>query len=313
MESLYKTAGISRQAHYKKKVLEEHRLKQEQALISQVRQARLSHPRMGSRPLYHLLEVKTMGINRFEGLIKKEGLGIKRKKNYHKTTDGYKFKGKSINLLNNKTLYGINQAWVTDITYFIVGTKVFYIIIIMDVYSRKILGCEVFTNMFAENNLLVLKKALKHRNIKHYRGELIHHSDKGSQYMSNEYKLMLEKYGIQLSVAENSLQNAYAERINGTIKHDYLDYHATENLPILRKYLRYCVDLYNNERPHSSLKYLTPEAFEESLENGCGRPIQLYDFSQKVVYAFFEAFDKQNDVNKETGFLKTVISNKPIP
>lgn len=109
MESLYKAAGISRQAHYKKKVLEEHRLRQEQALISQVRQARLSHPRMGSRPLYHLLAVKTMGINRFEGLIKQEGLGIKRKKNYHKTTDGHKFKGKSINLLNNKTLYGINR------------------------------------------------------------------------------------------------------------------------------------------------------------------------------------------------------------
>ena len=237
MESLYKEVGISRQAQYKNKIMREKQMTYKEGLVLQVKQARVEHPRMGSRPLYHLLNVKEMGINRFEQLIQTECLGIKRKGNYRKTTGGYKFKGRSINLLNDKKVDGINQVWVTDITYFIVNSKYFYIITIMDVYSRKIISCQVFENMFAENNISVLKIALKSRGIKDYKGELIHHSDKGSQYLSNKYRELLSRYKIRLSIAENSIQNGYAERINGTIKNDYLEFHATENLTMLRKKL----------------------------------------------------------------------------
>jgi hypothetical protein len=181
----------------------------------------------------------------------------------------------------------------------------------MNIYSRKIIGCQVFENMFAENNISVLKMALRNRGIKDYRGELIHHSDRGSQYMSTGYMKLLSRYGIQFSIAENSLQNGYAERINGIIKNDYPAFHATENLTALRRYLRYCVDLYNRERRHSSLEYLTPAEFERNLNNGKGKPVKLYDFNQKISYEFFEASGSQNGI-KETGSEKPVIPTGQI-
>jgi transposase InsO family protein len=128
MESLYREVGISRQAHHKNKVMTEKRLSYSKELVLQVKQARTARPRMGSRLLHRLLGVKGTGINRFEQPVRREGLGIKRKRNYRKTADGYKFQGRSVNLLNNKEVNGVNQVWVTDITYFTVSSKPFYII-----------------------------------------------------------------------------------------------------------------------------------------------------------------------------------------
>ena len=224
-------------------------------VLGLVRQARLSHPRMGSRPLYKMLNISGMGINQFERLLSEEGLCIKRKRNRSKTTDGHLFKGKIMNLTNGKVLDGINQLWVSDITYFQRGNKNFYIILMMDVYSRVIIGAGIYTDMFSDNNILVLKASLRERGIKNYDGSLIHHSDKGSQFMSKAYRELLKKYGIELSVAENSLQNAYAERLNGIIKNDYLEFFHTEDLSQLRRHLNRSVWLYNNQRPHSALKY----------------------------------------------------------
>jgi hypothetical protein len=165
----------------------------------------------------------------------------------------------------------------------------------MDVYSRVILGSGIYTDMFSDNNLSILRLSLHQRGIKYYRGSLIHHSDKGSQYMSKAYKEILKKYGIELSIAENSLQNAYAERINGIIKNDYLQFFHTNDLTQLRKHLKRSVWLYNNQRPHSALKYMTPVGYEEYLKNSKGKIMTLYDFSTKVVDEFFSGIYNQND------------------
>ena len=269
VQAKYKYCGISRQCHHTCTVYEVRGKAKKLAcgkdlvrveVLGLVRQARLSHPRMGSRPLYKMLNVSGMGINKFERLLSEEGLGIKRKRNRSKTTDGHLFKGKIKNLINGKVLDDINQLWVSDITYFQRGDKNFYIILIMDVYSRVIIGYGIYTDMFSDNNtctvyevrgILVLKASLRKRGIKNYGGALIHHSDKGSQFMSKAYRELLGKYGIVLSVAENSLQNAYAERLNGT----RLEFFHTEDLSQLRRHLNRSVWLYNNQRPHSALKY----------------------------------------------------------
>lgn len=237
MDIVYHISGISRQGHHKSKIQAEKKLVLRDEILHQVRQARLLHPRMGSRPLYKMLHIEGMGINQFERLLSEEGLGIQRKRNKHKTTDGHLFKGRAVNKVNGKTLDDINQLWVGDITYFQRDDKVFYIVMLMDVYSRRIVGWGIFTDMFSDNNVSVLKQGLKLRGISDYQGKLVHHSDKGSQYMSHVYKQQLQQYGIELSVAENSLQNAYAERINGTIKNDYLQFFHTQDLSQLRKHL----------------------------------------------------------------------------
>lgn len=290
MESVYEIAGISRQGHY----LSQQRLNIKSALreaiLHKVRQARISHPRMGSRPLYKMLDVKGIGINQFENLLSDEGLGIKIKRNKQKTTDGSKYKGWQKNLLNGKRVSSINQVWVSDITYFQVKEKDFYIIIIMDVYSRRIIGCEIYENMHRKNNVEVLKQALKERKQDKYGNKLIHHSDRGSQYMSLDYKALLREREIVLSVAFTSLENGYAERINSTIKNDYLIFHSTNDLKKLRKSLKYCVYLYNHERPHSSLDYLTPVAFEDKLsKQNQGNELVLYDFTQDYTIEFFDS------------------------
>jgi transposase InsO family protein len=311
MEAIYEYCGISRQGHHQAKKLSHHKNLVREDVLRQVRQARLSHPRMGSRPLHKMLGISDIGINQFERLLSAEGLCIKRRRNRCKTTDGHLFKGKVTNLINGKVLDEVNQLWVSDITYFQRSDKVFYIILLMDVYSRMILGSGIYTDMFSDNNLLVLRSCLKQRGIKDYGGNLIHHSDKGSQYMSKAYKEMLKKHGIELSVAENSLQNAYAERLNGIIKNDYLQFFHTEDLPQLRRHLKRSVWLYNHKRPHSALKYMTPVEYEDYLKNGEHEKMTLYDFSPKIVDEFFSGIGNRNDsasmIKKQTLNLEPVI------
>ena len=303
MEAIYEYCGVSRQGHHQAKKLSNHRNLVREGLLSQVREARLSHPRMGSRPLYKMLGISGIGINQFERLLSEEGLCIKRNRNRCKTTDGHLFKGKVTNRINGKELNEVNQLWVSDTAYFVHSTsityfqrsdKVFYVILLMDVYSRMILGADIYTDMFSDNNLSVLRSSLRGRGIKNYRGGLIHHSDKGSQYMSKSYRDMLEKYGIELSVAENSLQNAYAERLNGIIKNDYLRFFHTEELLQLRRHLKRSVWL-NNQRPHSALKYMTPVEYEVYLKNGEHEKMTLYDFSPKIADEFFSGIGNRND------------------
>ena len=301
MEDVYIIAEISRQGHHSSKKRWSCKETLRTDILSRVRQARLSHPRMGSRPMYKLLNVQGMGINQFERMLSAEGLGVKMKRNRRKTTDGSKYKGRLKNLLNGKKVEQVNQVWVTDITYFQVKDKVFYISIIMDIYSRRILGCEVYENMLAENNMAVLKQALKCRNQTSYLYHLIHHSDKGSQFMSRGYKELLSKFEIEISVAENSLQNGYAERINSTIKNDYLVFHSTEDLKTLRKKLKHCVWLYNHERPHSSLNYLIPVAFEQSCQEKKQQPMILYDFTQDYMIEFFEGIGEMKNLENKKG------------
>jgi transposase InsO family protein len=305
MEAVYHISGISRQGHSQARARLVSQKSRKESVLSSVALARVSHPRMGSRPLYKMLGVEGMGINQFERLLSEEGLGIRRKRNKRKTTDGHLFQGRAVNKINGMILTDINQVWVSDITYFQTGNKTFYITMIMDVYSRRILGADIYPDMFSENNLKVLQQSLKMRGITHYKGGLIHHSDKGSQYMSEKYKSKLIAYGIELSVAENSLQNGYAERINGIIKNDYLQFFHSEDIKQLRRYLKHCVSLYNSERPHSSIGYLTPEAYEKSLTENKHREMHLYNFNTKVSVEFFSGISDQNgDSQNEKQALK---------
>jgi hypothetical protein len=122
--------------------------------------------------------------------------------------------------------------------------------------------------------------------------------------MSGNCRALLKKNGILLSIAENSLQNAYAERLNGIIKNDYLDFFHTDDISLLRKHLKRTIWLYNHERPHSALGYMTPVEYETGLR-GDGvkhEKMLLYDFSTKVLDEFFSGMANRNDcpyLNKE--------------
>jgi transposase InsO family protein len=113
-----------------------------------------------------------------------------------------------------------NIVWQTDITYYLIGDQYFYIVFIIDVYTKRILGFCTSEHLRAEANLFALKMAMSQST-----GSLeylIHHSDRGGQYINKNYVGLLRKSGIHISMGAQAQDNAYAERINGTIKNEYL-------------------------------------------------------------------------------------------
>jgi transposase InsO family protein len=283
MESIYKISGISRQGYFQQNLKLEKEIFVRQRAIEMVKSVRKNHPKMGARTMYYMLKIQELGINKFERLVSISGLGIKQNRLWIKTTNSNHNLYKYNNLTNGLKLTGINQLWVSDITYWIIGEVVFYLVFIQDVYSRRILGYSASDNMYTANNIKALKMAFKTRQDNYFEG-LIHHSDKGSQYCSNEYISLLKQANIKISMANNSLENPYVERLNGIIKNDYLAFKNADTLCKVKKALDDIVKRYNNEKPHSELNYLTPIEYERKLKDV---PVNerlimtLYDFNNK--------------------------------
>ncbi len=164
---------------------------------------------MGARPLFYALKITEMGINRFERLISDSGLGIERKKLWIKTTNSNHNYYKYGNLTNGLVLNNIDQLWVSDITYWIEQGKHYYLLFILDVYSRQILGYTASENMYTVNNLKALEISFQKRG-KSVFEQLIHHSDKGSQYCSLDYVKALQKATISISMAAGPRAGTYS-------------------------------------------------------------------------------------------------------
>lgn len=283
MNTLYSIAGISKQGFYKSLKTEEKNITLMLKVEDIVKEVRKDHPRMGSRPMYYKLRIQEMGINKFEKIVRESGLGVIQKKRRIITTYSNPNHHHYPNLTYGKKLNGINQLWVSDITYWPYEDDTYYITLMQDVYSRRILGYHADNNMYAKNNLKVLEKSFEIRGISKYKG-LIHHSDKGSQYTCKEYEKRLNAAEIDISMARNSLENPYAERLNGIIKNDYLAYEQIFNLSSLYQSLQKVVWLYNHQRPHSELEYMTPVEFENQITRikpNKRKTMILYDFNDK--------------------------------
>lgn len=285
IECLYSVSGIKRQVYFRQQKQQEHQSFIETRTIEMVKVIRERHPMMGARPLFYALKITDIGINRFERLISGSGLGIERKKLWIKTTNSNHNYYKYDNLTNGLVLNNIDQLWVSDITYWIEQGKHYYLLFILDVYCRQILGYTASENMYTINNLKALEISFQKRGKRQFE-QLIHHSDKGSQYCSLDYVKALKKAKISISMAGNSLENPYAERLNGIIKNDYLQYYDTSSFVKLGKSLDRVVWLYNNERPHSELYNMTPVAFgnlvRQQNEDERNKMV-LYDFRNKPI------------------------------
>lgn len=265
MKDLLQVLGISKQA------LHQHNMRQMKAevrdrlLVEKAQVIRERHPKMGCRAMYLLLEPKDLGRDRCEQLLLTKGFRLKRYRNPFKTTHAqsiYHFP----DLIQGLQIRNINRVWQSDITYFITqNNDVFYIVFIEDIYSRRIIGQAVHNHMRAEANLICLNQAFDIRKGYPLRG-LIHHSDHGGQYIDREYLLALQSRNIKVSMCSQAWQNAYSERINGTIKNDYLKAWRIETLLDLRQALTKAVNAYNHEKPHRNLpNQMSPVKFEEYL------------------------------------------------
>jgi len=211
-----------------------------------------------------------MGRDRFEEFCLLEGLTVERAKNWRKTTDSsgvVRFD----NLLKNMKLTSINQAWQSDITYFEVNGIFYYITLIEDSFSRRILGYSVSKRLTTEQTTLpALKMAIRLRISENITiVGVIFHSDGGGQYYDKEFLRITSKSGIVNSMCEYPWENGKAERLNGVVKNNYLIHRNIKNFEQLKKEVDRTVSLYNKEKPHIELGRKSPCDFEKDyLWNG---------------------------------------------
>jgi transposase InsO family protein len=251
-------------------------------LILQIREV---HPAMGLRTMYEYYRPDDIGRDAFISIGIHYGFRTKVFRNEARTTFSSPY-SRYRNLLVGKELKGCDQLWTSDLTYFKVGENFFYIVFIMDVYSRTIVGYSVADNMRAENNVAALQMAFKYRKRTGFDNSLIHHSDRGGQYISEQYVGLLNNAKIQISMCNEVYENAHIERVNGTIKNMYLQHWGITNFKDLQKQLKRAVDTYNNCRPHSSIAGMSPVAFEQYIKeldvaNRPTLPIWTRDSSEK--------------------------------
>lgn len=189
--------------------------------------------------------------------LRRENLLIYPKKRYTRTTFSKHWLRKHPNLLKTMDLKRKEQVFVSDITYVKTKSKVYYLSLVTDAYSRKIMGYELSENMNAENVVKALKMAVRNR-ITHL--PLIHYSDRGLQYCSEIYQKTLGENKIIPSMTDgyDCYQNALAERINGILKQEFLIYQC-KNIQDLKQMVKESIYIYNNKRPHLGLKMKTPE------------------------------------------------------
>ena len=265
LKNLYSLVGVTKQAHAQKRSDNLQKLVHHQAILESIVRVRILHPMMGLKKLYYKIKPIGLGRDLFMELAQLAGLGVERPKNYRRTTFSTK-SNRYKNLLVDVIIDGINQVWVSDITYIWIVDRFYYITLIMDVYSRKIVGYQVAASLAATANVAALKMALKHRKNHDLKG-LIHHSDKGTQYVFSEYINLLEQNQIQVSMCNTVLENAHSERINGTIKGEYLQQRNINNFEQLKRHLDKDIKLYNEDRPHWELGKMTPTEYEQYLIN----------------------------------------------
>lgn len=258
---MYRSIGISKQAFHQG--LKRRRSSQEEVLYLReiIRQIRDDHPTMCCRDMYFKINPVFIGRDRFEALCREYGFTAERRKSSRRTTDSsgvVRFD----NLMRDKELTGINQAWSSDITYFEINNSYYYITFILDSYSRRILGHQVSNRLFTEQTSLpALRQAIQTRGKELPQG-VIFHSDGGGQYYDQDFLALTKKYGFKNSMCEFPYENGKAERVNGVIKNNYLKHWHIEDLGQLVLAVDRAVYLYNTDKPHSSLQRQTPTSFE---------------------------------------------------
>jgi putative transposase len=255
--------GISKQAHAQNQVglLRVH--VHQKDILQAVARIRVLHPMMGLKKIYHKLKPITLGRDQFISLAQSANLGIEKTKNYRRTTFSTK-SNRYKNLLGDILLDGINQVWVSDITYFWVVDRFYYITLIMDLYSRKIVGYQAAVSLVATANVAALNMAIECRKSHNLQG-LKHHSDKGTQYVFKAYTDILESIKAQISMCNIVYENTHSERLNGIIKGEYLEQRNINNFEQLKRHLTNDVKLYNEDRPHWELDMMTPVEYENSI------------------------------------------------
>jgi len=267
--------GLSSSTYYATpKVPREQRERQDADLRDQIERVQAELSPAGYRSVLHYLrrQGNSAGERKIRRIMKKYDLHAKLKRAFVATTDSRHPHRVYPNLLPGRTVMGLDEVWTADLTYIRIGNGFVYLAVILDLYSRRVIGWSISKRIDGELALAALRMAIAQRRPG---PGCIHHSDRGVQYLCEEYVALLKKHGfwISNSAKGNPYDNAWTERFMRTLKQEevylanyetYLD--VIENLP------SFIEDVYNERRIHSSIDYLTPNELEERVRKDPSNP-----------------------------------------
>lgn len=255
--------GYTRQAYYQGFKRGYKSLTRADEILAAIVKIRNKHPKMGTRKLKVVLARDygiEVGRDKLFDIMRDANQLVRRRVRHRRTT----FSGHGLrtypNLVKELVPKRPDEVWVTDITYLHVGGRHMYVFLVTDVYSRMIIGWKLADNMRDDNAIEALKMARRGMNSHYKHLPTIHHSDRGSQYCSLDYVKLMLKYGMEISMTESGdpRDNPIAERVNGTLKNEYL-YPLQHSIASINRRLFKAIHMYNAERPHLSLNMQTPE------------------------------------------------------
>lgn len=266
VERMCQLAQVSRAGYYRS--FQEHSpVEEEMQVRSAIQQVVVEHRRRyGYRRVALELGKRGLVVNhkRVLRLMREDNLLALQPKRFVVTTDSHHSLEIAVNLARRMKLTAINQLWVADITYIQVWREFVFLAVVLDAFSRKVVGWELSRNLGDRLALKALEKAIAERQPA---PGLVHHSDRGVQYASHEYASLLEQHPMVASMSRpgNPYDNARCERFMRTLKREEIYASAYRDLEHLRNNLQEFMErYYNQKRLHSALGYRTPEEFEQA-------------------------------------------------
>jgi len=291
IERMCKLAGVSRATFYRS-LREQQPVEEEMEVRSAIQQMVLEHRRRyGYRRITVELRRRGMAVNhkRVLRMMREDNLLAVQPRAFVVTTDSDHGLEVYLNLAGRMQLTGIDQLWVADITYIRLKAEFVYLAVILDGFSRRVVGWSLDRTLTARLAIATLDQAIAER---HPFPGLVHHSDRGVQYACAEYVGVLKKHGMipSMSRPANPYDNASCESFIKTLKREEIYARRYDNLEHLRANIaEFIAEYYNRQRLHSALGYQSPEEFEKQSGACSATP----DFSSATMN-FFE-----NDGNEK--------------
>jgi putative transposase len=263
VKRLCTAAGISRASYYRSLAVPM-AAGQEMALRDELQKIALECPCYGYRRITPELKRRGYGVNhkRVLRLMRADNLLCLRRKSFVRTTDSEHNWAVYPNLAAKMETTGSNQLWVADITYIRLLREFVYLAVVLDAWSRRVVGWALGRTLEAELALTALRMAITERNPN---SGLVHHSDRGVQYACGAYRELLEAHQIRGSMSRkgNPYDNAFAESFMKTLKYEEVDRNEYRDLGEALAAMQEFIDrVYNHKRLHSALGYLAPAEFE---------------------------------------------------